>query len=132
MSNQPKPTSTDVLKSIAEFAFDADEQLDDVSIVEIDEELQKQGTDPDALVKRMKQFLSQKQSELLAIETEARKATILSGNTAFAFPPVSVMRQAIVEYGFAARLEDEMTEEDIKALYQQVQLLQNMDEREKE
>lgn len=130
MSSQPKPTSTNALKSIAKFAFDAEEQLDDASIAQVDEELRKQGTDPDALVKRMKQFLGQQESELLAAETEARRTSILSSTTTFTFPSLSVMRHAVVNYGFAARLEDEMTEEDIRALYQQVQILQNMNEEE--
>lgn len=68
MSSQPKPTSTDALRSLAKFAFDAEEQLDDASIAQIDEMLRKQGTDPDALVNRMKQFLGQQKSELLAAE----------------------------------------------------------------
>lgn len=128
MSIQPKPTSADALKSIAKFAFDAEEQIDDASIAQVDEELRKQGTDPDALVKRMRQLLDQQKSELLAAETEARMANILKSATTFTFPSLSVMRQEVVNYGFAARLEDEMTAEDIKALYQQVQILKNMKE----
>lgn len=128
MSSQPKPTSTDALRSLAKFAFDAEEQLDDASIAQIDEVLRKQGTDPEALVNRMKQFLGQQESELLAAEMEERRATILASATTFSFPSLSVMRQAVVNYGFAARLDDEMTEEDIRALYQQVQILQGISE----
>lgn len=128
MSSQPKPTSTDALMSLARFAFDAEEQLDDASIAQIDEVLRKQGTDPEALVNRMKQFLSQQESELIAAEVEERSASILARATTFSFPLLSEMRQAVVDYGFAARLDDEMTEEDIRALYQQVQLLQSISE----
>ncbi|MBX3110266.1 MAG: hypothetical protein KF743_13885 [Fimbriimonadaceae bacterium] len=132
MSNQPKPTSADALKSIVEFAFDAEEQVDGADMAQIDDELRSQGTDPGALVKRMKQFLSQQQAELLANEVGERRKTIVANAGMFTLPALPEMRQAIVNYGFAARLEDEMTEDDIRALYQQVQALIKLNEEDQE
>ncbi len=132
MSSQPKPNSGDALNSIAKFAFDAEEEIDDASQAQVDEILRKQGTDPEALVKKMHRFLNQQRAESLSKETEEKKASILSIATPVNFPALSVMQEAIVNYGFAARLEDEMTEEDIKALYQQIQILQDLNQGDEE
>jgi hypothetical protein len=126
MSSKQKPSSGDALSAISKFAFDAEEQIDDASQTQVDEILRKQGTDPTTLVKKMRQLIAQQSAELLSQEVNERKATILSFGTPVSFPPLSAMREAICNYGFAARLEDEMAEEDVQALYQQVQILRQM------
>lgn len=128
MSSEQKPKSGAAINSLVRFAFDAEEQIDDASREEIQEMLRKQGTDPDDLVKRMRQFIGKQKGELLAEELAAKRTELLSMPVQTALPPLGAMRQAIVSYGYAARLTDEMTPEDVQALYKQVQILQTLNE----
>ncbi len=128
MSGEPKPKSGAAINSLAKFAFDAEGQVDDSSRDEVQALLRDQGTDPSALVKRMRQFLGQQQAVAISEEMTARRADLLSMPSRIELPSLGAMRQAIVSYGYAARLTDEMTEEDIQALYQQVQILQKLTE----
>ncbi|MCW5941960.1 MAG: hypothetical protein KIS66_06995 [Fimbriimonadaceae bacterium] len=128
MSSEQKPKSGAAINSLAKFAFDAEEQIDDASREEIQEMLRKQGTDPDTLVKRMRQFIGRQKGEILAEELAAKRTDLLTMPGQMALPPLSAMRQAIVTFGYAARLTDKMTAEDVQALYQQVQILQTLNE----
>ena len=129
MSSEPRPKSGAAINSLAKFAFDAEELVDDASREEIQALLREQGTEPSALVERMRHFIRQQRAEILSEEMAAKRADILSSTPSHVeLPSFSAMRQAIVNYGYAARLTDEMTDQDVQALYQQVQILRKLDE----
>jgi predicted RNA polymerase sigma factor len=131
MSESKTPDSHDTLKSIIEFAFDPESDAEShESLEQVQATLKEQGTDLDKLVARMRQFLDEQRGKLFEAEMVTESEALSAKAVLTVFPSLPEMREVIVNYGFAARLTNDMEQEDIQALYSQVVLLADLEKEE--
>lgn len=119
MASEQERRRVHPIESLLRFACSEEDVLE-APAEDIEAELRASGIEPEHLRERMRHFLNQRRAEDAECETLSIEQSAGRRPDLMATMSVADMRDVIVQYGFAARLDGHLTDADIEALCRQV------------